>query len=125
MDYKSEGDIGYSRRQSPRIEYYSKICCKKALVKDEEFEFEEPLELIVINVSERGFGVLSAKHFDVGTILSLNIVLEEVEYEKISARVIWEIKKGDMYRLGLLIINISGRLFSHMSKFNNSISVDV
>jgi len=112
-------------RKSKRVDYYSKIYCRKYIEDGQAKEPEPPLELILINVSVGGLGVVSEQHFSNGTVLVLDITLEGELYEKVSARVMWGIKKGDMYRHGLEIMNISGKLYSHLNKFDNSITTIV
>jgi hypothetical protein len=51
--------------------------------------------------------------------------LEEEYYEKVTAKVMWNMKKGDAYRHGLEITNISGRLYRHLSRIDNSITTTV
>lgn len=112
-------------RKNQRIEYYSKIYCTKFIENGQAKEFDKPMELILLNISAGGLGILSEAEFETGTVLVLNVELEGINYERISARVMWGIKKGNMYRHGLEIINISGRLFSHLRKLDNSVTATV
>ncbi|MHB1394395.1 MAG: PilZ domain-containing protein [Clostridia bacterium] len=112
-------------RKSKKIDYYSKIQCTKSIYNGETEEYEEPLELMLINVSIGGLGIVSEKSFEKATILILNLKLEDENYKRVAAKVMWTIKKGNMFRLGLEITNISGRLYSHLSKLDNSITTTV
>lgn len=112
-------------RKSRRINYLSKIYCKKCICGGETEEYKEPLELTLLNVSVGGLGIMSDRMFEVGSILTLSMKLEEISYEKVTAKVMWNIKKGEMYRHGLQIVNISGRLFRHLSRLDNSITTTV
>lgn len=112
-------------RGSKRINYYSNLQCTKSLYNGEAEEYAEPLQLTLINVSVGGLGIICDRHFEKDTVLLLNIRLEEENYDKVAARVIWTIKKGDMFRHGLEISNVSGRLYSHLSRLDNSITTTV
>lgn len=122
---KKEENRPVNMRKGRRTEYYSKIYCTKYIEGGQAKEFDKPLEMILLNVSTGGLGILSETLYDNGIVLVLNIKLEEKYYEKVHARVMWSIKKGDMYRHGLEIINISGKLFSHLRKLDNSITTIV
>jgi hypothetical protein len=115
----------YNSRKSKRIDYYSKIQCTKSIQRGETKEYEEPLELMLISVSVGGLSIISEEPFEKGTILIFNLKLEETLYEKVSANVIWTIKKGDMFRNGLGIMNISGKLYRHLSRLDNGITTRV
>lgn len=112
-------------RKSNRIDYFSEIYCSKSIFNGEIEEYSEPLQLSLINISSMGLGIVSDKLFEKGSVLELNIKLEEVSYDKVTAKVMWNTKKGDSYRHGLEIINISGRLYSHLSRLDNSITTIV
>ncbi len=112
-------------RKSKRIDYYSKIQCTKSIYNGETEEYEEPLELMLINISIGGLGIVSEKSFEKATVLILNLKLEGENYQRVAAKVMWTIKKGNMFRHGLEISNISGRLYSHLSRLDNSITTMV
>lgn len=112
-------------RKNKRIDYYSKIQCIKSVYKGETEEYGEPLELMLINVSIGGLGIICERHYEKDTVLFLNIKLEEESFPKVAAKVMWTIKKGDMYRHGLEISNMSGRLYRHLSKLDNSVTATV
>lgn len=112
-------------RKNRRIDYYSKIQCTKSIQGGESEEYEEPLELILISVSVGGLSIISEKRFEKDTILIFNLKLENAFYEKVTANVIWTIKKGDMFRNGLGIMNMSGRLYKHLSQLDNGITARV
>jgi c-di-GMP-binding flagellar brake protein YcgR len=112
-------------RKSKRINYSSKIYCSKSIYNSETEEYEEPLELMLLNVSAGGLGIASDKLFENDSVLVLRMELKEVSYDKVTAKVLWNIKKGDIYRYGLEIINISGKLFRHLNQLDNSITTTV
>ena len=112
-------------RKSRRQDYYSNIQCTKKAYNGEVEEYEEPLQLVLINVSIGGLGIISEKQFEKGTMLYLNIRLEDEAFERVTAKVMWTIKRGDMYRCGLEISNMSGRLYRHLSRLDNSITTTV
>lgn len=112
-------------RKSKRIEYQSKIYCTKSIYNGNAEEYSEPLELTLLNISSGGLGIISDRLFEKGSILVLRMKLEEVCYEKVTAAVMWNMKKGDVYRHGLEISNISGRLYRHLSQLDNSITTTV
>ncbi|HYE81329.1 MAG TPA: PilZ domain-containing protein [Clostridia bacterium] len=112
-------------RRSKRIDYLSKIYCIKSINNGETEEYEEPLEMPLLNVSAGGLGIISGRLFEKGSVLVLRMKLEEISYDKVTAKVMWTIKKGDMFRHGLEITNISGKLYSHLSRLDNSITTTV
>jgi hypothetical protein len=112
-------------RKSKRIDCYSRIQCTKSMYNGETEEYEEPLELMLINVSISGLGIISERPFEKETILILNLMLEGVNYKKVTAKVMWTLKKGDKFRQGMEITNISGRLYTHLSRLDNSITTTV
>jgi c-di-GMP-binding flagellar brake protein YcgR len=114
-----------NKRKSRRIDYYSKIQCIKSTYKGRTEEYEIPLELTLINISVGGLGIISEKPFEKDAVLVLSFKLEEERYEKVSAKVMWMMKMGDMYRHGLEIMNVSGKLFKHLSMLDNSITTKV
>lgn len=126
MEFSGEGDKNFvEMRKSKRIDYFSKIHCIKSTLNGESTEYEKPLEIMLINISAGGLGIVSDRLFETGSVLLLNMKLEDVYYEKVAAKVMWSIKKGDMYRHGLEIINMSGRLYRHLSQLDNSITTTV
>lgn len=124
---KKEPDIGDANelRRHKRIDLHSKVYCTKYISEGKEIELEAPIELMLLNISASGFGVISPTPFEKDSLLVLNITLEEEKYERVSARVIWETAKGNQYRQGLTISNMSGKLFTHISKLDNSIKTEI
>ena len=120
-----EDKSSFGKRKSKRINYFSKIYCRKSMYNGMAEEFEEPVELTLHDVSEGGLGVICDRLFERGSVLVLNISLEEVYYEKVTAKVMWTIKKNNTYRHGLEIMNLSGKLFRHLSRLDNSITTTV
>ena len=112
-------------RKGKRIDFFSQVFCIKSIYNGETEEYHEPLELTLLNVSLGGLGIVSDKLFEKGSVLVLRIKLEDVSYEKVTTKVIWNIKKSNKYRHGLEISNISGRLYSHLSRLDNSITTTV
>lgn len=112
-------------RKHKRIDYYSMLQCTKSIYNGEVEDYAEPLQLVLLNISIGGLGIICERHFQKDTVLYLNMQLEDQSYEKIAAKVMWSIKKGDMYRHGLEISNMSGRLYSHLSRLDNSITTTV
>ncbi|KUO77035.1 MAG: hypothetical protein APF77_17375 [Clostridia bacterium BRH_c25] len=112
-------------RKSKRIDYFSKVYCTKRIYNGETEEYEEPHELMLLNVSSEGLGIVSDRLYEKGSVLLLRMKLEDVCYEKVTVKVMWTIRKGDMFRHGLEIINISGKLYSHLSRLDNSITTTV
>lgn len=113
------------KRKSKRINCFSEIYCIKSSYNGETEEYDEPLLLRLLNISSGGICIASDKLFEKSSVLVLKMMLEDVSYDKVNAKVIWNIKKGDTYRHGLEIINISGRLYSHLNKLDNSITTIV
>lgn len=112
-------------RKSKRIDYYTKIQCTKSIYDGKTEAYDEPVELTLINVSAGGLGIICERHFEKDTMLFLNIKLGEESFQKVAAKVMWTLKKGDMYRHGLEISNMSGRMYRHLSQLDNSITATV
>jgi hypothetical protein len=112
-------------RKSKRIDYNAKIQCTKSIHSGETEEYEEPLELMLINVSIGGLGIISERLFEKDTTMILNLTLEGESYKKVAAKVMWTMEKGGKFRHGMEITNISGRLFSHLNRLDNSITTTV
>lgn len=112
-------------RKSKRIDCFSRIYCIKSINNGETEEYGEPLLLTLLNISSGGLGIASDKLFEKGTILVLRMMLEDISYDKVTAKVIWNIKIGGTYRHGLKLTNISGRLYNHLSRLDNSITTIV
>ncbi|MGE5678683.1 MAG: PilZ domain-containing protein [Pseudomonadota bacterium] len=127
MDFGNvqEDKSSFGKRKSKRINYVSSIYCKKSMYNGEAEEYEEPVELQLNDVSEGGLGVISDRLFEKGSVLVLSINLEDVNYDKVTAKVMWTIKTEGSYRHGLEIMNLSGKLYRHLSRLDNSITTTV
>jgi len=112
-------------RKSKRINCFSEIYCIKSSYNGETEKYDEPYLLMLLNISSGGLCIASDKLFEKGSVLVLRMMLEDASYDKVNAKVIWDIKKGDTYRHGLEIINMSGRLYSHLNRLDNSITTTV
>ncbi|MEA4848596.1 MAG: PilZ domain-containing protein [Clostridiaceae bacterium] len=112
-------------RKNKRVGYYSKIQCIKSIQGDKTEEYEEPLELTLINISAGGLGIISEKTFEKDAVLTFNLKLEEKEYKRVLARVIWIMEKDGKFKYGLEIVNMSGRLYKHLSLLDNGIMTTV
>lgn len=88
-------------------------------------EFKEPVEMTLRDVSAGGLGVICDRLFEKGSVLVMEITLEEVNYQKVTAKVMWTIKEDNAYRHGLELMNLSGKLYRHLSKLDNSITTTV
>jgi hypothetical protein len=106
-------------RKGNRIDFYSKIQCTKSIQNTKTEEYPEPLELILINVSTFGLGTISDKSFEKGAVLMLELRLEEETYGKVAAKVMWTVKKGNMFRHGLELTNISDKLSGHLRRLDD------
>ncbi len=115
----------FDMRRHKRMGQQSKAYCKKYISEGREVEPESPLEMELLDISAGGLGVMSPVSLDKGSMLVLNIILEGERYDRVSARVIWEIPTEGFYRQGLIIMNISGRLFTHITKLDNSITTEI
>ncbi|HWR61598.1 MAG TPA: PilZ domain-containing protein [Clostridia bacterium] len=125
IDIIQQESESFGKRKGKRISYYSKIYCSKSMNNGQAEEFEEPVEMTLRDVSEGGLGVVCSRLFEKGSVLVLSITLEEVNYQKVTAKVMWTIKKDDAYRHGLEVMNLSGKLYRHLSKLDNSITTTV
>lgn len=125
IDIIQQESNSFGKRKSKRIGYYSKIFCSKSISNGTVEEFREPVEMTLRDVSEGGLGVLCQRQFEKGSVLELSITLEEINYPKVTAKVMWTIKKDDSYRHGLEIMNLSGKLYRHLSRLDNSITTKI
>jgi hypothetical protein len=120
-DHIQNEDKFSEMRRSRRIEYYSKIYCLKYFYGGNEVEPNKPIDIMLINISRTGLGIICEHKFEDNTILVLDLSLEDIIYKSVSAKVIWGIPKGNLHRYGLEICRLSGKLFTHLSKLDNSI----
>lgn len=125
IDIIQQESNSFGKRKSKRISYYSKIYCSKSMSEGKAEEFEEPVEMTLHDVSSGGLGVICDRLFERDSVLVLAITLEDVCYEKVTAKVMWTIKKEGLYRHGLEIMNLSGKLYRHLSRLDNSITTTV
>ncbi len=109
-------------RKSTRVGCTSKISCTKYTYSGGAEECDSLIELTLINASAGGIGVLTDKTFEIESILTLKIELDGISYEKVTGKVAWGMKKSDKNFYGLEITNMSGRLYRHLSKIDNSIT---
>lgn len=125
IDIIQQESNSFGKRKSKRISYHSKIYCSKCMYDGKAEEYEEPVEMTLHDVSSGGLGVVCGRLFERGSVLVIDITLEDASYEKVSAKVMWTIKKDGAYRHGLEIMNLSGKLYRHLSRLDNSITTTV
>ncbi|MFZ5351336.1 MAG: PilZ domain-containing protein [Bacillota bacterium] len=120
-DKSRKSNVDYEKRRSRRIPQSSKLYCHKYLFCGDEIELKQPLVMELMNISVDGLGIKAEQKFEDSTILILDIVLEDILYEKITAKILWGIPYNGVYRYGLEISALSGRLYKHLCSLDNSI----
>ena len=125
MDYKigKEEDIVESRRSSERVSCDKCLTCIRYFREGKEILTDKPIELVLLNISEKGLGIKTEHCFEVGSNLIFDLNLEEIIYKNISAKVIWQQRRGMECLMGLTFLNISGKLNKHLHTMNNRLNV--
>ena len=110
------------RRQLTRVEMISRALCLKKVHRGELTEFEPPIEVSLLNLSEGGLCIRSEEIFEKEALVTLEVEIEGEIYSGINGKVIWNIPETGTFQYGLHVSNMSGRLFSHAFRLNTGIS---
>lgn len=113
-----DGKLLADRRLYARVLYMHKIWCSTLL---ESFDSEptllmEPLELIVVDLSVGGIGVICEHEVLVGSILSFKLPLDNIEYE-IKCEVVYCFENSGKYRAGLKLADRNRYFIRHLKIF--------
>lgn len=92
--------------------------CRTYYVDDNLIEANPPIDLVMLNISEGGIGIVSRKEFRPGSVLIFNVDFGLESY-KVMAKVIWTSEKEDGYASGLEFISIPYALKEALSMYEN------
>ncbi len=107
-------------RKHIRTKYYQKINCYSYYdTTGKQISLDKPIEIIMVNISLGGAGLICEKKFEAGTVFVLNFYLDRIPYNQLF-KILWCEKAGEMYRVGTEIINISTNLFKHLKEYELS-----
>ncbi len=110
-----DGKLLADRRLYARVLYMHKIWCSTLF---ESFDSEptllmDPLELIVVDLSMGGIGVICEHEVPVGAILSFKLPLDNIEYE-IKCEVVYCFENSGKYRAGLKLADRNRNFIRHL-----------
>lgn len=107
-----------------RIRHMQKITCSTVYedITKEPFELEKPLELMTVDISVGGIGVMCEHEIDVGSILGIQIILDTIPYD-IKCEVIYCIPMDGKFRAGLKIAQKDKSFMRHLKIFVARISL--
>jgi hypothetical protein len=113
-----DGKLLADRRLYARVLYMHRIQCSALF---ESFDSEptllmDPLELIVVDLSMGGIGVICEHEILVGTILSFKLPLDNIVYE-IKCEVVYCFENGGKYRAGLKLVDRDRNFIRHLKIF--------
>lgn len=111
-----------TRRKENRIGTNATILCSKYICDGKIDVFKPPKELQVENLSTEGLCVISSETFKEGSTIKLDITLDNVTYQSLFAKIIWNIKTDNIYRYGINIQNVSGRFKRQVHELEKRIS---
>lgn len=109
-------------RKSARLTCGAIIQCSKCISEGKINKYESPLEIQVVNISNEGLCISTTEVFKEGAVLEFNIAMEDTLYKSISGTIIWSIKNENIYKYGLQIKNITGKLGTHINDMDCRLS---
>ena len=107
-----------------RIRYMQKVTCSTAYedITKETYELDRPLELMIVDLSVGGIGVICEHEIDVGRILEIHIILDAIPYD-IKCEVVYCIPIDGKFRAGLKIAHKDKCFMRHLKIFIARISL--
>lgn len=113
-----DGKLLADRRLYARVLYMHKIRCNALF---DSFDSEptllmDPLELMVVDLSVGGIGVICEHEILVGTILSFKLPLDNIVYE-IKCEVVYCFENSGKYRAGLKLADRNRNFIRHLKIF--------
>ena len=107
----------YSRRKYVRVLYSQEILCDTIFNpgSEEPIKISKPLKFTCVDIGMGGIGILSNNEFEIDTIFSFNLCIDSIIYE-ISAKVIYCIPYGEIYRVGVEFLSLSSNLEDHIKR---------
>lgn len=79
---------------------------------------DEPIELVIFDVSLSGLGVISQQAFSGQATLEFTFYLEDIPYQ-VMAKIAWSKHNHIFFRYGLEIIGHNNMLFRHLKEFTS------
>lgn len=113
-----DGKLLADRRLYARVLYMHRIRCNTLFERldSEPTLLMDPLELIVVDLSMGGIGVVCEHEILVGTILSFKLPLDNIAYE-IKCEVVYCFENGGKYRAGLKLVDRDRNFIRHLKIF--------
>lgn len=107
-----------------RIRHLQKVTCSMAYedISKEPYELDRPLELMIVDMSVGGIGVICEHEIDVGRILGVPIILDTIPYN-VKCEVVYCIPLDGKFRAGLKIAHKDKLFMRHLKIFVARISL--
>ncbi len=117
MNYIDEGHRA-DLRLFVRIRYMQKVTCSIAYedITKEPYELDKPIDLMIIDISVGGIGVICENEIDVGSILGIPIILDKIPYD-IKCEVVYCIPVDGKFRAGMKIAHKTRAFMRHLKIF--------
>jgi len=124
LDKKLKEEYLLEKRRYVRIRYIQSIACKtmSSSLEAEPVTLFPPLMLTTCDLSVGGIGIISDTEISEGTILDLNLTLDEISYN-IKCAVVYCIQNKDKYRIGLKIALKDKAFIKHLKIYVARISL--
>ena len=112
------------RRLFVRIRHIQKVSCSIEYRHDsaEPVELDEPLEFMIIDLSVGGIGIICEQELDIGRVLGVHLLLDDIPYD-IICEVVYCIRLEDKYRAGLKIVRRDKKFMRHLKIFVARVSL--
>ena len=107
-----------------RIRYMQKVTCSTVYedITKEPHELDKPLELMIVDISVGGIGVICEHEIDVGRVFGMPITLDGIAYD-IKCEVVYCIPIEGKFRAGFKIVQKEKRFMRHLKIFIARISL--
>ncbi|MBP2028295.1 c-di-GMP-binding flagellar brake protein YcgR [Acetoanaerobium pronyense] len=105
-------------RKFERINQGIQTQCNTYYVEDKLIEANPPIDLLMMNISEGGIGLVSHEKLPVDSVLILNVDFG-LETYKIMAKVVWSKKNENEFKSGLEFVSIPYALKEALSLYKN------
>lgn len=114
------------RRLFVRVRYFQQIECsvRYEAADGDPVPLAEPIKLSIIDISAGGIGAICDHEIDIGTILPLKLVLDDISYE-IKYKVVYCIANDDKFRIGLKIVQKDKTFARHLKIYVAKLSLHV
>jgi len=112
------------RRLFVRVRHIQKVNCTVMYDKNgmQPIELPKPIQLLVIDVSMGGIGVISEQEINVGDILGIQLILDNIPYD-IKCEVVYCFPSENKYRAGLKLAQKDKRFVKHLKIYVARISL--